>query len=440
MRHPVAVQTRGKKGAWSSRLRMPVGGITVLAMTAVMALDTSDQSAIGATAPEVRAALGVGQTQIGILATSSTLVGVAFTLPFGVLADNARRLIVLRSTVLVWVLAMFAVGAAPNYAVMIIAHSVLGLVTGAAAPLIASVIGDLVPSDHRGRVFSALLLGELFGSVIGLAISGEVAALVGWRWAFWALALTGSLVLILLARSVEPERGRPDAPTDGAAVPAKDQPISLRAAVRHLLHNRTLVLLVLASALGYYFFAGVQTFAVSLLHEAYGVSNTVAPLLVLVVGLSLAIGVLIGGPVGDRLLFERPRSGRLPVLVVAFAGSLAFIVPALISTKLGITMPLLIIGGVLLGTANPPLDATRIDIVLPRLRGRAEAVRTTVKDGADATAPLLFGVAGTAIGLRPTFVLMTVTLGAAFVLCALAIRTYPHDAPHRHAAPSTIPS
>ena len=415
-------------------LPMPAGGVTVLAMTAVMALDTSDQSAIGATAPQVREALNIGQTQIGVLATSSTLVGVLFTLPFGILADNARRLILLRSTVIAWTVATVAVGAAPNYGLMLVAHSVLGLVTGAAGPLIASVVGDLVPPDHRGRVFTALLLGELFGSVIGLAVSGEVAALVGWRWAYWALAVGGALVLVLLARAAEPVRGRFDGPMRARRGDTADRPVSLREAIRSLLRNRTLVLLVLASALGYYFFAGVQTFAVSLLREAYGVTATVAPLLVLAVGLSLALGVMIGGPTGDRLLQRRPRSGRLPLLVVAFAGSLAFIVPALASTRLAVTMPLLLIGGVLLGTANPPLDATRVDIVLPRLRGRAEAVRTTVKDGADATAPLLFGVVGASLGLRPTFLIMTVTLGAAFLLCALALRTYPKDAPDTLAA------
>ena len=149
--------------------------------------------------------------------------------------------------------------------------------------------------------------------------------------------------------------------------------------------------------------------------------------LYLLLFITLLVGVVIGGPVGDRLLSRKLRSGRLPLLVVAFGGSLAFIVPALASPDVLVTMPLLVVGGVLLGGANPALDATRIDIVPPRLLGRAEAVRTAVRDGADASAPLAFGVLAAGIGLRQTFLFMTLSLVLALVLCVVSLRTYPRD-------------
>ena len=409
-----------------SRLAAVPGGMTILALTATLGLDTSDQSAIGATSPEVRAALHIGQAQIGILATSSTIVGVLFTIPFGILADRVARIRLLKITVAIWTVAMLAVGASPNFGFMLVAHGVLGLVTGAGGPLIASVVGDLVPQERRGRVYSSLLLGELIGSAVGLAASGEVAALIGWRWAYWLLALLGVIVLTLLLQAVEPLRAGQDC-ARGHPTRVPREEISFRDAVLVLLRNRTNVVLVLASALGYYFFAGVQTFAVSLLTEAYGVSTAVAPALVLLVALSLAVGVVVGGPAGDRLLRKKLRSGRLPLVVIAFGGSLAFIVPALASPNVWVTMPLLVVGGVLLGGANPAIDATRIDIVSPRLLGRAEAIRTAVRDGADSSAPVIFGVLAAGIGLRDTFLFMTLSLVLALVLCAVSLRTYPRD-------------
>ena len=409
-----------------SRLAAVPGGLTVLALTATLGLDTSDQSAIGATAPEVRSAFDLGQTQIGVLATSSTVVGVLFTLPFGILADRVNRIRLLRVTVVLWTLAMVGVGASPTFGVMLVAHGVLGLVTGAAGPLIASVVGDLVPRERRGRAYSSLLLGELIGSAIGLAASGEVAALIGWRWAYWLLAVLGVIVLGLLSRATEPARPAVDSAKGHPTRLARDE-VSFLDAVKILLRNRTNVVLVVASALGYYFFAGVQTFAVSLLTEAYHVSTAVAPVLVLLISLALAVGVVLGGPAGDRLLSRRPRRGRLPLVFAAFGGSLIFIVPALASPEVWVAVPLLVVGGVLLGGANPALDATRIDIVSARLLGRAEAIRTATRDGADASAPIVFGVLGAGIGLRQTFLLMTLSLVLALVLCAVSLRTYPRD-------------
>jgi predicted MFS family arabinose efflux permease len=404
-----------------------------------MSLDAADQSTIGSTSPQVRAALHIGQTQIGLLATSSTIVGVLVTVPFGVLADRRHRLNLLRLCIGVWIVATALVGTAPSFGYMLAAHCVLGLVTGAAAPLIASVVGDLVPRESRGRVYSVLLLGELAGSAVGTALSGEVSAAVGWRWAYVVLAGTGLTVLLAMLAAHEPERRRAKRSSTAGASPESAEHLSLWQAVKILLRIRTNIVLVLASALGYYYFTGVQTFAVSLWTDDYHVSAQVAPVLVLLVGVALAIGVMVGGPLGDTLLRRGFTSGRVAAVLVAFGGCVVFLVPALSTTLLALAVPLLFVAGVLLGAANPPLDATRIDIVPPWLLGRAEAVRNALRDGADASAPLLFGVLGTHLGLRHTFLIMTGALVAAGALGLVALRTYAGDAAAVDADPVSTP-
>lgn len=405
--------------------RVP-GGLTTLALAGVMGLDAADQSTIGASAPELREALSVGSTQVGLIATSSTVVGVLLTVPFGILADRRPRLAALRVAIAVWVLAALAVGAAPGYGVLLACHCALGVVTGASAPMIASLVGDLVPHTSRGRVYSVLLLGELAGSAIGTGVLGEVAAALGFRWAFWLLAAFGVGALLAVARATEPERRAPRRARRGE--PEGQAQVSLREAIGILLRIRTNVVLVVASALGYYYFTGVQTFAVSLWVDDYGVSRGLAPVYVLLVGLALAVGVVVGGPFGDRLLLRGHQTGRVVAVLVAFGGCLVFLVPALSTTRLAVTVPLLLVAGVMLGMANPPLDATRIDIVPPRLLGRAEAIRNALRDGADATAPVLFGVLGAHVGLRGTFLVMTAALALAGLLGLAALRYYAADA------------
>ncbi len=101
-----------------------------------------------------------------------------------------------------------------------------------------------------------------------------------------------------------------------------------------------------------------------------------------------------------------------------------------------------------LGAPNPALDAARLDIMPPGLWGRAEAVRTVLRSGGEAAAPLLFGYvsqyvfggpgavsgdggsgasAGNAAGLEYTFLLFLGVLLVAGLLALAGLRTYPRD-------------
>jgi MFS family permease len=51
-----------------------------------------------------------------------------------------------------------------------------------------------------------ILGGELAGTGIGFVISGEIAALVGWRWAFWWLIIPSAALVWLVWRLPEPAR------------------------------------------------------------------------------------------------------------------------------------------------------------------------------------------------------------------------------------------
>ena len=88
----------------------------------------------------------------------------------------------------------------------------------------------------------------------------------------------------------------------------------------------------------------------------------------------------------------------------------------------------------MLSAQNPPIDAARLDIMPPALWGRAEGIRTFVRSGAQALAPLLFGAVSDLLsrghpisGLRWTFVIMLVPLGASALFLFRAMRTYPTD-------------
>jgi predicted MFS family arabinose efflux permease len=205
------------------------------------------------------------------------------------------------------------------------------------------------------------------------------------------------------------------------------------AATRYVLSVRTNLVLIAASALGYYFIAGVQTFGSEFAKEQYRIDQPLANVLLLVIGIGGLGGVLAGGALGDRLLRRGQLSGRLYVAIGAAGLTPVLFAPALFTHSASSAVPYLIGAVFLLSAQNPPLDAARLDIMPPLLWGRAESVRTFLRALAQALAPLLFGAVsdhvfgGGSTGLKWTFVVMLVPLAASAYLLYIGRKTYPRD-------------
>jgi MFS family permease len=348
----------------------------------------------------------------------------------------------------------------------------LGIATASAGPVVASMLGDWFPGDERGRIYSYVLTGELVGAGFGFAVTGDLTAL-SWRLGFIVLALPAFALAVMVLRLPEPVRGnrapiRPGMqtiPTKAyvatSADDGEDQPdetdaqrlsrelgvqpdpeavltgdprrLGLIAATRHILSIRTNVAMIVASAFGYFYLSGVQTFGTELAHDQYGINQAVANLVLLILGAGAVVGVLAGGWLGDRLLRRGNINGRLRVAwFAAVIAAIAFI-PALATHKVLHAIPFLMLAALGLSGQNPPLDAARLDIMPAGLWGRAEGVRTLLRTLAQSVAPPLFGFTADVIfgggkgALRWTFLVMLIPLAINAVWLFRATRTYPRD-------------
>ena len=62
-----------------------------------------------------------------------------------------------------------------------------------------AVVGDILPSESRGKGMSAVMLAPLLGGAVGPAIAGAIAETAGWREILWmAAALGGACELAFL--------------------------------------------------------------------------------------------------------------------------------------------------------------------------------------------------------------------------------------------------
>jgi MFS family permease len=506
-------------GSIRRRLEPAVGGPArtrvVVLFACVLALESADLATVGSVGPQLESQLHISNTELGLLAAISTFVGAVMTVPFGVLADRVRRVDLLAGAVASWTLAMTVSATAQSYGWLLLSRIGLGAVTAVAAPVIASLTGDLFPTAERGKIYGYVLSGELLGTGFGFVISGGVSSALSWRWGFAILALPALLLAGVIRRVlVEPARGgqsrldpgasrilsaeeaahRPEDSSAAAAERESDAEVemairaivsdgvraepddvlhqdpgrmSLWRVIRYVLSIRTNRWLIVASAIGYFFFAGMRTFGVVFVRGHYSLSEGSAVAMLFVAGLGSLAGVLVAGRLADRLVLRGEVTARVLVGAISYSVVAVFLAPAILVNAVAIALPLLIVAGAGLGAPNPPLDAARLDIMPASLWGRAEGVRTMVRNTAQAGAPLLFGViadtlgggggalsagasqqvsAATSRGLEYTFLIMLVPLALNGVLLLVtARRSYPTDvataiATERSVARATAPA
>lgn len=432
----------------------------IVVLAAVLALNSADSSTVGAAATQLRSSLHIDNADIGLLVAVSSLVAAVASIPFGILADRFKRTRILGLTIVAWGAAMVWSATATSFSKLLLARLFLGAGTAAAGPIVASLVGDYFGGEERGRIYSFILTGELAGAGVGFAVTGDIAAL-SWRAAFVFLAIPALYLAWRVFRLPEPARGsqKPlrtgvsageeiqEDPTDAQRLaeergikPDEDKVIGPEArtygivqAARAVLGIRTNVILIVASAVGYFYLSGIETFAVEYVKEEYGVAQALANLLLFVLGAGAVLGTIVAGSLSDRLLKRGFLNARVFVPGVAAILASVLFLPAILTRQTLTALPYLTAAAFMLSAQNPPIDAARLDIVPPLLWGRAEGIRTALRTGAQSLAPPIFGLMSNSIlghgrkGLQLTFSLTLVLLFASGVILLRAMKTYPRD-------------
>ena len=250
--------------------------------------------------------------------------------------------------------------------------------TATAGPAIASLTGDYFPARERGRVYAYILAGEIVGTAAGFIISGSVASLIDWRAAFLLLAIPGFFLARELYRTVpEPLRGGQsrlepgvmdlkEAVAASATRPAQTpeeagegeldaddlareaarrrgvepdpelvlhedpRTLGLIPSVRYILSIPTNILLIISSSLGYFYFAGLSTFALLFVRGHYHASQATAELVLLLLVVGAMVGTLISGRLTDKMLRDGVLEARIWVPAICYLGAAALLIPGVL--------------------------------------------------------------------------------------------------------------
>ncbi|HEV7708629.1 MAG TPA: MFS transporter [Asanoa sp.] len=206
-------------------------------------------------------------------------------------------------------------------------------------------------------------------------------------------------------------------------------------AARYVLGIRTVRTLIIATAVGYFFFAGLRTFALIFALDRFGLSQGLVSLVVIPIGIGAVAGTVFGGRFTDRAVRRGHTRARITVPAVAYSAAALLFLPGLLAANIWVSITFFTLGALFLAGANPPLGAARLDIVPGALWGRAESVRTVLQLAAEAAGPIAFGftadelggAGGRGAGLREAFLIMLVPLLLNGLLLLRARHTYRTD-------------
>ena len=412
-----------------TRRLVGVSRYPLILLTAAYAISVSDQYLLSTVFPYLKTSFQLSDAALGLLGSSYAVVVTIGTVPFGTLADRASRTKVIAWAGAVWGIAMLWTGLATGYITLFFARIVLGSASPAVVPTTQSLLADYYPVHQRSKVLGIYQIGQLIGFFL-IPVGAAMAAAWGWRSAFYFFAAPGFIVAMLAWRLSEPARGEQDRRHQSLSATAAvdENAMSLREAYTEILRVPTFTVSMISSAVGSIFFGGIGVWTVTFLLRYHHLTVPQASVATSLFALGGLIGALSAGYIADYLTYIGRRSARV---LVAGAARLLGLPLFYVAFSVGSTPVMLVfftLGAFAIIAAIPPLNAVRLDVLRPQLRGRGTALDTVLQSLCSAASPAIFGFLSDAIGLRAAFLTLIPMLAAAgLLLLIFAIRTYPTD-------------
>lgn len=270
---PAAAPVRGRH-ATVALLALGTGGFAI-GTTEFVSMGLLPQLARGVGVSIPAAGHAISAYALGVVVGAPTIAFLAARLP--------------RRALLIGLMVAFAVGnaasaLATSYDALLVARFAAGLPHGAYFGVASLVAASLVAVDRKGRAVASVMLGLSVANVVGVPAATWLGQTLGWRSAYWLVALLGLLTVALVAAFVPASRG------DRGATWQRELTALKRPQV---------ILTLLAGAIGFGGMFAVYTYIVPTITEVGGLPESVAPFFLLAFGLGMVAGTWVAGRLAD---------------------------------------------------------------------------------------------------------------------------------------------
>lgn len=261
--------------------------IALFALTlSAFAIGTTEFVIVGLV-PTIAQDLGVSLPSAGLLVSLYAL-GVAVGAPVLTALTGRWK----RKTVLLTIMALFVLGnllawVAPGYESLIAARILTGLAHGVFFSIGSTIATGLVSKEKEASAIAIMFTGLTVALVTGVPLGTWIGQNFGWRATFMVVAVLGLVALIGSALLV-PKNLKQSAPAK----------ISQQLKV---LTQPRLLLVYGMTAVGYGGTFVAFTFLAPILEQVSGFESSAIGLIMLVYGVSVAVGNIWGGRLADRM-------------------------------------------------------------------------------------------------------------------------------------------
>jgi MFS family permease len=382
--------------------------------------DYMSRQVLNAVFPLLKSEWALSDARLGLLSGIVALMVGLLTFPLSLLADRWGRVRSLALMAVLWSVATLGCGLAQDYNQMFIARFLVGVGEAAYGSVGIAVVLSVFPKDLRATLSGAFMAGGMFGSVLGMALGGGIAAWLGWRWSFAGMAIFGLALALLYPVLVREARIAPKRSGTDAATQARMPLASLfgSASVRAAYVGSGLQLFV-----GGAFIVWMPSFMNRYYAMGAGRAGAGAALVVLASG----AGMILCGMLSDRLCRNAPE--RKIALAVGYCLGSCLLLSMAFALAPGAPQLMLVCAGMFFAAGTTgPVGAMVANLTHRSIHGTAFATLTLANNLLGlAPGPFLTGWLADRYGLDNAFRLVPLVSLAAALVFARARRHYLRD-------------
>jgi FSR family fosmidomycin resistance protein-like MFS transporter len=297
------------------------------------------QALLPAVYPILRGGFDLSFAQVGLLTLVYQMTASILQPLIGFYTDKRPQPYSLPFAMVSSLLGLVTLAFAPNYAMLMFGASMLGLGSSIFHPE-SSRIARLASGGAHGLAQSLFQVGGNFGSALGPLLAAYFVLPRGQHGLAWFAipAFAGVIIMAGLGHWYE-SNGHARPPARKAAV--RRPTLSQRQVWRAM---AVLVVLIFSK---YIYLASITNYYTFYMMHRFGLTTQSAQICQFVFFAAVALGTVIGGPIGDRI-------GRKTVIWVSILGILPFTL-ALPYAGLTMTIALSVIIGVVIASAFPAI-------------------------------------------------------------------------------------
>ena len=376
-----------------------------------------DRFVLAAVEPNIRATFFAAGDPNAMLRTGTLAPAFLFTYMIaapvlGFLADRFSRWIIVGVCVILWSFATAASGFAATFAALFITRIFVGIGEGGYGPAAPTILSDYFALQMRGRIMAIFCGAIPVGSALGYVLGGLINHQLGWRWAFYMVAIPGILLGLFCFFQTDP-RARSGLRSERKRASLADY--------FALFRNRSFMINCLAQTAMTFALGGLAFWM-----SAYLIFRKQPPELATPIfgGITVVAGLLstlLGGFAADRL--QKRFSGSY-FLVSGLGMLMAFpLCLAMLYTPFPLAWVFLF-GAVFFVFLNTgPSNAALANVVAPKIRATAFALNILIIHlFGDALSPPLLGAVAGHYDMTMAFVVVSAAMLVSGIIWLLGVK------------------